>query len=70
MTTIKDIKAYKKNSRWIEQNLDNLIEKYDGKYIAVLDQKVIEHGDTVKDVRGDDNRYIQFIESDPKAWLL
>ena len=39
-----------KSQRWIVKHFEKLVEKYGGKYIAVVDEKIVAIGDSPKEV--------------------
>ncbi len=40
-----------KNDNWISEHLDELISKYNGKYISVMDEKVIESAESEEELK-------------------
>ncbi|WP_041235561.1 DUF5678 domain-containing protein [Dactylococcopsis salina] len=46
----KGAKILQQHDQWLAQNLDQLIETYPGKIVAVLDGKIVAVGDTYKEV--------------------
>jgi len=46
----KGEKILQQHDQWLAENLDQLIEKYPGKIIAVLDGEIVAIGDTYQEV--------------------
>lgn len=46
----KGEKILQQHEQWLTENLDQLIEKYPGKIVAVLDGEIVAVGDTYKEV--------------------
>jgi len=38
---LKDLKEYEKNAKWLSAKYSEIAEKYEGKTIAVKDQKIV-----------------------------
>lgn len=48
MSTLELIKKGEENSKWLGENYKNLAEKYDGRWVAVLDKAVIDSDKELK----------------------
>ncbi len=46
----KGAKILQQHDQWLAENLDQLIENYAGKIVAVLDGEIVAFGDTYKEV--------------------
>ena len=46
----KGARILQQHDQWLAKNLDQLIEKYPGKIVAVLDGEIVAIGDTYQEV--------------------
>lgn len=46
----KGAKILQQHDQWLAENIDQLIENYAGKIVAVLDGEIVAVGDTYKEV--------------------
>lgn len=46
----KGAKILQQHDQWLAENLDQIIEKYPGKIVAILDGEIVAVGDTYKEV--------------------
>jgi hypothetical protein len=44
----KLIKRAERNTKWLNENYDDLVSQYDGKWVAVLDARVIDSDEDLK----------------------
>ena len=79
MTTIEEMKAFEANSIWIGSHYRELREKYPDEYVAVWEERVVEHGPEIpaimESLRGkypDDYRHIpvEFVNSEDIELIL
>ena len=80
MTSATLLKRYATNRECIESLYDSLLEKYDGRYVAVQDGKVIAAADSIDTLRleigkatlfgSEDGTAIAYITSDTSSMLL
>ena len=57
-----------KSQKWITEHFEELVEKYGGKYLAVVDEKIVAIGDSPKEV--DKEARKQFPEVIPSVILI
>lgn len=47
-TLFQELQEFKRDSRWLEQHYDELAQQYANQYVAVYQQRVIDHDPNVK----------------------
>ena len=72
MEEFEDIKAIERDSKWLYENYDKYKEIYEGKLIAVKDEKILSVGDDMQELcnkieeKGEDPRWIYVTSIPPK----
>lgn len=72
MEEFENIKAIGRDSKWLCENYDKYKEIYEGKLIAVKDEKILSVGDDMQELsnkieeKGEDPRWIYVTSIPPK----
>jgi hypothetical protein len=74
----KQFNAYSANDEYFAQHRNELLESYDGKWVAIHDSKLLAVGDAWKDVMSkvkkrripDDEVVVRFLVKKPKVLIL
>jgi hypothetical protein len=75
LTTL--FEEHDKNWSWFEKHYNELVEKFDGEFVAVYEQKVVDHGKElnalmkrIKSKYSADRIFVDFVSSEKLTLIL
>lgn len=80
MNALSAIHEHEKNEKWLDENYNRIVDKHDGKYVAVWKKTVVASGETIEEVKkaveanselpSASNVVIEYISREPQGMLM